>query len=135
MPVSMYHRSAADKCPFVLDATQREYRWAGRVIDGEHGVSRDSGCGRLVCDDTLSMSARVGLPVDFWRSSGRAVRCAEAQRLAAVPAWPAEEPGEAEARPRDARVLPQPRGDVLRFATDTNVWPTNNIRPSAASAP
>lgn len=26
-------------------------------------------------------------------------------------------------------------GDVLRFATDTNVWPTNNIRPSAASAP
>jgi hypothetical protein len=25
------------------------------------------------------------------------------------------------------------RDDVLRFCHDTRVWPTNNIRPSAAS--
>ena len=40
----------------VLDAIHGERGSGGRVVDGERGVSRDSGCGWLVLDDTLSVS-------------------------------------------------------------------------------
>ena len=73
-------------------------------------------------------------------SSGRAFtwpssRCAGtlANVRHAVLAWPRlprprpEEQHGAETRPRAARVLHDRRDDVLRFTTDTSVWPTNNI--------
>ncbi len=40
----------------VLDVIHREYRSAGRAIDGEHAVFPGFGLRWLVCDDTLSMS-------------------------------------------------------------------------------
>jgi hypothetical protein len=55
-------------------AIQGERRLRGCVFPGERVFCGGSGCGGVACDDTVSVSERVGPPRYLWRSPGRAVR-------------------------------------------------------------
>jgi hypothetical protein len=55
---SLLRRAIHAEADRLLDVIQDEHGRAGRVVGGEHGVFAGSGCGGLVCDDSVSMSER-----------------------------------------------------------------------------
>jgi serine/threonine-protein kinase len=71
------------RCPgLLLAAIQGERHLGGRVVAGERDFRDGSGCGRVACDDTVSVSDKGRpSPVPFSEAPGRAVRCAEAPLL------------------------------------------------------